>query len=79
VYDPKLWGPYIPDGAESEPALPEGAKCDNHPNRFAFNLVVATTGIAGITGADVYLCRECFVEQSSSPKRHDYQDRRPKS
>ena len=59
MYDPKLWGPYIPAGAEPEPQLPEGAKCDLHPDRFAFNLLVATTGLPGMSGADVYFCREC--------------------
>jgi hypothetical protein len=79
MYDPKLWGPYIPVGAEPEPQLPDGAKCDNHPDRFAFNILVATTGIPGMSGADVYFCRECFLNQPSSPKRHAYEDRRPKS
>ena len=76
MHDPNLWGPKIAPGLEPEPALPEGAKCDNHPGRFAFNLVVATTGIQGMSGADVYLCRECFIEQRMSHKRHDYNDRR---
>jgi hypothetical protein len=78
-YDPKLWGPYIAVGLNPEPKLPDGAKCDNHPARFAFNLLVATTGSEGQSGADVYLCRECFLDQRPSPKRHDYRDRRPKS
>lgn len=78
MYDPKLWGPKIAVGLEPERALPEGAKCDNHPERFAFNLVVATTGIQGMSGADVYLCRECFLDQRPSHKRHDFRDRRPK-
>jgi hypothetical protein len=47
MYDPKLWGPKVAVGREPERVLPEGAMCDNHPERFAFNLVLATTGIQG--------------------------------
>jgi len=78
MYDAKLWGPYIPVGAEPDPQLPEGAKCDIHTDRFAFNILVATTGLEGMSGADVYFCRECFLNQPSSPKRHDFKSRRPK-
>lgn len=75
-YDPKLWGPYIAVGLDPEPKLPKGAKCDNHPDRFAFNLSVATNGIEGLDGADVYRCRECFLNQAPSMKRHPFEDRR---
>ena len=71
MYDPNLWGPHIAEGLQPEPRLPFGARCDIHPRRFAFNLVMATDG------GDVYLCRECFLDQRSATKRHDQNDRRP--
>jgi hypothetical protein len=70
-YDPRLWGPKIAAGLEPEPALPEGAECDNHPGRYAFNLVVHSHG-----GGDAYLWRECFLYQRPSPKVHDRRERR---
>ncbi len=76
MYDPNLWGPFIAVGSEAEAALPVGAKCDNHPERFAFNIAVATVGIQGMSGADMYLYRECFLNRRSSPQRHDREDRR---
>jgi hypothetical protein len=72
MYDPKLWGPKIEEGLLPEPQLPEGARCDLHPGRFAFNLAIAAVG------GDVYLCRECFLDQRISSKRHDPKNRRPK-
>jgi hypothetical protein len=72
VYDPKLWGPYIAEGINPDPILPQDARCDIHPGRFAFNLAMATDG------GDVYVCRECFLDQRISPKRHDQKDRRHK-
>jgi hypothetical protein len=72
VYDPKLWGPYIAEGINPDPILPQDARCDIHPGRFAFNVAMATDG------GDVYVCRECFLDQRISPKRHDQKDRRHK-
>jgi hypothetical protein len=72
-YDPKLWGSYIAEGIQPEPQLPEGAKCDNHPARFAFNIAMYSDG-----SGDAYLCRECFLDGRITSKRHPFTDRRPK-
>jgi hypothetical protein len=72
MYDPHLWGPFIAEGLRPEPVLPFGARCDIHTARFAFNVVMASDG------GDVYLCRECFLDQRISSKRHERKDRRSK-
>lgn len=74
AYDPKLWGLYIAEGLQPEPLLPEGAKCDNHPARFAFNIAMYSDG-----SGDAYLCRECFINQRYHASiRHAFNARRPK-
>jgi len=70
-YDPAEWGPIIGEGQEPEPLLPEGAPCDNHPGRFAFNIRVRSDG-----SGDAYVCRECFLDHRWSSKVHDPKDRR---
>jgi hypothetical protein len=70
-YDPALWGPRIAPGMKPEPKLPKDAKCDNHPERFAFNLAIASDG-----RGDVYLCRDCFLKQRPTEQRHPQSKRR---